>query len=121
MEVKLFSFTKTEKHPQTIEDKINSFLEEGNAFKIACQSESSTKGKFFLSLFYEKKKTNIRVKVFKDIDHRKLEKDLNSFLEGDVNVKWTTQSSTTSNIYMVVFYESRKTKDEKEQENKDRR
>lgn len=119
MQLKLFSFTKTEKHPKVIEDRINNFLEEGHAFKIACQSESVTKGKFFLSLYCEKKKSNIRAKVFKDLNPKNLETQINDFLGDKVNVKWVTQSSTTSSIYTVVFYESGKTKNEKEQKDKD--
>lgn len=117
MHLKLFSFTKTEKSPVIIENRINDFLE-GKAFKIANQSESVKSGKFFLSVYYEDKKSNIKAKVFKDTNSKNMEAKINGFLDGGVTMKWSSQSSTTSAIYAVIFYELRKANGNKE-ENKD--
>jgi hypothetical protein len=117
MLLKLFSFTKTEKSPKVVEERINSFIEEGNSFKFASQSESTKSGKFYLSFFYEKQKTNIRAKVFKDVNIKNLEEKVNEFLNEGFTMKWSSQSSTTSSIYMVIFYELRKA-NENQKENK---
>lgn len=114
MQLKLFRFTKIEKTPQNIEDRINAFLEDGYAFKFGCQSESTTKGKFYVSLYCEKKKSNIRAKVFKNSDAQGLEETINKFLTKDIVLKWSTQSSTSSTIYSIIYYELRKTNDKKE-------
>ena len=120
MELKLFSFTKTEKSPKIIEDRINIFLEDNKCFKFVAQSESTKSGKFFLSLYYENKKSNIRAKVFKNANNRGLEQDINEFLKEGHTMKWASQSSSTSSIYVVVFYELRKANDRsKKEENQD--
>lgn len=117
MELKLFQFSKIEKSPRIIEDRINGFLDEGKTFKFACQSESINRGKFYLSLYYENKKSAIRVRVFKDYNPISLEQKINDFLKTGAVLKWSTQSSSTSSIYCTIFYELRKT-NEKKQENK---
>ena len=114
MQLKLFSFTKTEKSPAIIEKRINEFLD-GKSFKMANQSESVKSGKFFLSVYYEDKKSNIKVKVFKDTNTKNMEAKINAFLEEGVAMKFASQSSTTSAIYAVIFYELRKANGNKEE------
>lgn len=116
MQLKLFSFTKIEKNPIIIEERINEFLKD-KAFKMATQSESVNSGKFLLSVYYEDKKSKIQAKVFKDINHQNLEKKINEFLETGVTMKWTSQSSTTSSIYVVIFFEPGKENDKEENQN----
>lgn len=105
--MEMLAFTKVEKNPKTIEERINNFLE-GKTFKWATQSESTTKGKFFISIFYDNKKSNIKAKVFKDMNKNSLNEKVNEFLDTGVNMKFATQSSSTSAIFLVVFYEPRK-------------
>lgn len=116
MQLKLFSFSKIEKNPKIIEEKINDFLKD-NTFKFCCQSESTNSGKFNVSLYYENKKSNTRVKVFKNSNSKDLEKEVNEFLETDITMKWSCQSSASSTIYVVLFYELGKANAKKE--NKD--
>ena len=118
MFLKLFSFSKTEKSPKIIEDRINSFLE-NNAFKHACQSESTKSGKFYLSIFAEPKSSGIRAKVFKDTNTASLEERVNEFLKEGNSMRWSCQSSSTTSIYMVVFYELRKADDQGNETNED--
>jgi len=118
MNLKLFSFTKTEKSPLIIEERINKFLEDGNAFKFGSQSESTKSGKFYLSLYYEKRKNNIRAKVFKNSNAVNLQEKVNEFLEEGHTMKWSCQSSSTSSVYLVIFYELGKANENKK-ENQD--
>lgn len=119
MEVKVFSFNKTEKSPSIIEKAINDFLE-GKAFKFCSQSESSTKGKFYLSLFYENNKSNIKARVFKNTKPQILQDEVNEFLKEGHTMRWSCQSSSTSNVFLVVFYESRKANGDKKEANENK-
>jgi len=119
MFLKMFPFSKIQKNPLIIENIINSFLEDGKSFKFASMTESNKNGKIHLSLYYEEKKSKIRVKVFKDSNIQNLEEKVNKFLAEGKAMKWSCQSSASNSIYLIVFYESGKTNDDKEKENKD--
>jgi hypothetical protein len=114
MQHKFFRFTKIEKDPKTIEAKINQFFESNKAFKFACQSENVVKNSFYISIYYENKKSNIRAKVFKNADELALEESINQFLKEGHTVKWSTQTSSSNTIYIILFYELRNGDEEKQ-------
>lgn len=107
MLAKILSFNKVEKSPILVENKVNSFLE-GKTFKFACQSESTKSGKFNLTVYYEDKPSNIKARVFRDTSVVNLDKNVNEFLATGIDMKWSTQSSQTSSIYIVIFYDAGK-------------
>lgn len=100
----VLQFNKIERKPDIIEQRINEVLE-GATFKLAIQSESVTKGKLNLTLFLdEKAKGNVRVKAFRDSRPEAVEQSLNEFLQSGVDVKYITQSSSTGQLTLFVFY-----------------
>jgi hypothetical protein len=107
---KTFVFTKIQKTTQRIEDSLNDFLKD-HEFKYATQNESATKGKFIVTLFANKKKSTIRVKVFKDQNIDALDQKVNEFLK-ERPMKFATQTFVGSNVYTILFYDDKSSTDD---------
>ena len=107
---KIFAYSKIERTPAKIEDRINEFLE-GKSFKFATLSESQTRGQFFVTVFYDNKKSNIKVKAFRDVNKDRLDKVMNEFLSADVEMKFANQCSTSNNVTILIFYSPKKAND----------
>jgi hypothetical protein len=102
---KTFVFSKITKSVQTIEETVNDWLKD-NEFKIATQNESTIKGKFIITVFANPKKSSIRAKVFKDQHIPELDAKVNEFLVDRI-LKGVTQTFVGSNVYTVLFYDSK--------------
>ncbi len=117
---KIFAFSKIERIPSKIEERINEFLDQGKSFKFSTLSESHTKGQFYVTLYYDDKKSNVRVKAFRDNSKDRLDKAMNEFLSTDIDMKFANQSSTSNNLTILIYYSPKKANDSgKEEENKD--
>lgn len=108
MIIKSFPFFKSDKTTQNMETKLNSFLEK-NAFKFATHIESPSTKKVIVSLFAdpvsEGKKSSIKAKVFRATELSRLEEEVNSFLSGEVKMKFSTQSFVENSLTTIIFYE----------------
>jgi len=118
MKAKMFAFSKIERDPAKIEEKINTFMED-KTFKFSTISESSTRGQFYATVFYDEKKSNILVKAFRDNNKERLNKVIGEFLAGDVKMVFANQCSSSNNVTILIFYSLKKANDTaKEEENK---
>lgn len=117
MKVKIFEINKIEKKSDIIEEKINSFLN-GKTFKFATQSEGVINSKIYISVFYEEgKASNTMAKCFKSCNASDIEAWANEFFMNEENVmKWAVQTSTKSNIFSIIFYDSRMIDDKREKD-----
>ena len=114
---KIFTYSRIERVPEKIEDKINDFLE-GKTFKFATLSESSTKGQFYVTVFYDVEPGNIRLKAFRDSSKERIDICMNEFLSTGVGMKFASQCSSSNTMTMLIFYSPKKADDtEKTQAN----
>jgi predicted CopG family antitoxin len=104
---KTFVFSRIEKTVDKIENTINDHLKSYD-FKFATQNESVVKGKFIVTILGKKKNNStIRVKAFKSQHHKDIDENVNAFLE-DKSMKFITQTFVGSNIYTLIFFDSKK-------------
>lgn len=101
---KTFVFTKIQKTTEKIENDINAFLAE-HEFKLATQNESTSKGKFIVTIFAVAGKSTIKVKAFKDQHIDALDKKVNLFLKKNP-MRFATQTFVGSSVYTIIFYDS---------------
>ena len=116
---KIFGFNKVERTNKIIEERVNNFLKD-NTLKLASISESSTKGKLYLTLFAEQSegKGATKVKFLKDKDPERVQKSINEFLVGKT-LKFSTQCSSTSNLTVLIFYTEISQSGQNQSNNKD--
>lgn len=104
MRIKSFIFSKIQKNPLLMESEINEFLQ-NVSLKTATLTESVKRGKIVLTVGYtSSSRSKIICKVFRAIDPREMEEQINKFLDQGNDLKLMLSSYPMSHITTIVFY-----------------